>query len=126
MPTVLIVDDSLIDRELAGGLLSREGHWKIDFAGDGAEALARVEESLPDIVVTDLQMPNTNGLELTAAMRKRFPHVPVILVTAHGSESLAIEALNQGAASYVPKSQLADKLCGVVEQMLAMSRRARR
>ncbi|MHB8897827.1 MAG: ATP-binding protein [Thermoguttaceae bacterium] len=119
MTTVLVVDDSAIDRRLVGGLLSKTSDWAIEYAADGAEALATVRESIPDLVVTDLHMPRMDGLELVRAMRTHHPEVPVILMTAYGSEAFAVEALEQGAASYVPKSQLADKLCGTVREILA-------
>jgi CheY-like chemotaxis protein len=116
---VLVVDDSAIDRRLVGGLLGKASDWQIEYAADGAEALERAEKSLPDLIVTDLHMPQMDGLELVRAMRDRHPEVPVILMTAYGSEAFAVEALEQGAASYVPKSQLADKLCETVREILA-------
>lgn len=122
MTTVLVVDDSAIDRRLVGGLLGKASDWEIEYAADGAEALESVDQSIPDLVVTDLHMPRMDGLELVRAMRKQHPEVPVILMTAYGSEAFAVEALEQGAASYVPKSQLADKLCETVREILARAR----
>ena len=119
MTMVLVVDDSAIDRRLVGGLLGKASDWQIEYAADGAEALDHVEKSLPDLIVTDLHMPRMDGLELVRAIRDRHPAVPVILMTAYGSEAFAVEALEQGAASYVPKSQLADKLCETVREILA-------
>lgn len=119
MTMVLVVDDSAIDRRLVGGLLGKASDWRIEYAADGAEALDHVGKSLPDLIVTDLHMPRMDGLELVRAMRDRHPEVPVILMTAYGSEAFAVEALEQGAASYVPKSQLADKLCETVREILA-------
>ena len=119
MTTVLVVDDSAIDRRLVGGLLGKASDWQIEYAADGAEALEHATKSLPDLIVTDLHMPQMDGLELVRAMRERHPEVPVILMTAYGSEAFAVEALEQGAASYVPKSQLADKLCDTVREILA-------
>jgi CheY-like chemotaxis protein len=119
MTTVLVVDDSAIDRRLVGGLLGKAADWDIEYAADGAEALEQSAASLPDLIVTDLHMPRMDGLELVRAMRERHPEVPVLLMTAYGSEAFAVEALEQGAASYVPKSQLADKLCDTVREILA-------
>jgi CheY-like chemotaxis protein/anti-sigma regulatory factor (Ser/Thr protein kinase) len=116
---VLVVDDSAIDRRLVGGLLGKGSDWQIQYAADGAEALEHVEKLLPDLIVTDLHMPRMDGLELVRAMREHHAQVPVILMTAYGSEAFAVEALEQGAASYVPKSQLADKLCETVREILA-------
>jgi CheY-like chemotaxis protein len=122
MTSVLVVDDSGVDRALVGELLGKEPHWKIAYAENGAAALARMKESPPDIVVTDLKMPEMDGLEFVTAARDLHPDVPVILMTAHGSESLALEALERGAASYVPKSQLVDTLLASVKQVLSLAR----
>ena len=76
---------------------------------------------MPDVVLTDLQMPQMDGLELVATVHADYPGLPMILMTAHGSESLAVEALKSGAASYVPKSQLADILRSTVREVLALT-----
>lgn len=122
MTTVLVVDDSRVDRRLVGGLLSKHPQWKIEYATDGDEALERTKDSAPDLIVTDLQMPRMDGLELVRAIRDGHPDVPVVLMTAHGSEALAVETLEQGAASYVPKSQLAEKLLDTVEEILSRAK----
>ena len=122
MSKILIVDDSEVDRRLVGGLLTKGGDHDVDYAENGDSALSKVRAARPDLIVTDLQMPERDGLELTTAVRLHYPEVPVILVTAHGSESLAVEALEQGAASYVPKSQLADLLLETVDDVLSLSR----
>lgn len=118
MTTLLVVDDSAMDRALAGGLLGRHDDWTVTYATDGETALASVEENLPDLVLTDLQMPKMDGLQLVRRIRRDFPLVPVILMTAKGSEEIAVRALQQGAASYVPKRQLHDDLIETVERVL--------
>lgn len=122
MATILVVDDAEVDRRLINGLLGKHADWEILFAGNGNEALAMMGEKSPDLVVTDLQMPEMDGLELVAAARARYSDVPVVLMTAYGSEALAVEALERGAASYVPKSQLAGKLASTVDELLAMAK----
>lgn len=122
MATVLVVDDSAVDRKFVGGILGRDGKFKVEFAEDGSRALARMRESSPDLIVTDLQMPNRNGLELVAAVRMHHPTVPIILMTGHGSEDLAVEALHLGASNYVPKTQLGERLLESVEEALTLSR----
>lgn len=121
MPTVLVVDDSAMDRGLAGGLLAKDTDTTVTFATNGREALAAVESERPDVVVSDLQMPEMNGLELVEAMRAGFPSVPVILMTARGSEEIASEALRKGAAGYVPKVALAQNLRPAVQRLIADS-----
>jgi CheY-like chemotaxis protein/anti-sigma regulatory factor (Ser/Thr protein kinase) len=122
MATVLIVDDSPVDRRLAEGLLEKKPDFSFRYAADGAEALREIAQSPPDLVVTDLQMPVMNGLELVRNVRARFPLVPVILMTAQGSEEIAAQALASGAASYVPKGRLARDLVETVEMVLATAR----
>jgi CheY-like chemotaxis protein len=121
MPVAMVVDDSPVDRVLVQGLLKRDATLSVSLANDGADALARFAVQPPDVVVTDLQMPEMDGLQLVTALRIHYPNVPVVLITAHGSEELAIAALERGAASYVPKSQLNDRLLESVQQVLALA-----
>ena len=121
MPFVLLVDDSPVERKLLGGLMGKELDWIVEYAGSGTEALTSMQLSLPDLLVTDLIMPEMDGLQLVTEVRDRYPQVPVILITAHGSEALAVEALERGAASYVPKSQMSSKLMDTARQVLALS-----
>ena len=125
MTTVLVVDDSAGDRRLVGELLKSDGDLSVEYAVDGAEALQKMERAVPDLVVTDLMMPRVNGLELVAAVRSTYPPVPVILTTSRGSEEIAVQALQQGAASYVPKRVLAWELLSTVQGVLAVSYRQR-
>jgi CheY-like chemotaxis protein/anti-sigma regulatory factor (Ser/Thr protein kinase) len=116
--TVLIVDDSPMDRHLAGAIVQKMDGWKAAFAADGKEALAAIDRQRPDVVLTDMLMPEMDGLQLVQAVHLGHPLVPVILMTAHGSEDLAIRALQAGAASYVPKKSLARDLAETLEQIL--------
>jgi len=122
MPTVLVVDDSEVERRLVGGILEMRPEYRVAYAGDGAEALALVGQSQPDLIVTDLRMPKIDGLELVRTVRTEWPAVPVILVTGYDSASLALEALRQGAAGFVPKSQVPAMLAETVEDVLALTR----
>jgi CheY-like chemotaxis protein/anti-sigma regulatory factor (Ser/Thr protein kinase) len=122
MPSVLIVDDSPVERRLLCEYLRTHSEWRVYDAANGEEALARVAEASVDLVVTDLNMPVMDGLELVTAMRTHYPHIPVILITAYGSEALAVEALERGAAGYVPKSRLTEKLLPTMENVLALAR----
>ncbi len=125
MATFLVVDDSPVDRHVVGALLEKQPGWKAVFAEDGQQALDLLGRQTPDAVLTDLHMPGLNGLELVEAVKARFPQLPVILMTALGSEDLALVALQHGAASYVPKRNLARQLhvtlAGVLD--LAQARR---
>ena len=105
MPKVLVVDDNPVDRRLASKCVEGEGMQAV-FAENGREALEVIARELPDFVLTDLDMPEMNGLELVKATQKLYASIPVILMTAKGSEDIAAEALQAGAASYVAKRNL--------------------
>ena len=121
MSRILVVDDSPVERRVMGGLLAMNSDWTVEFAGDGAEALERCNTLEPDLVITDFNMPTMDGLQLLNKLKQRHPRVPVIIATAAGSEELAVTALEQGAASYVPKILLARDLGRVVDTVLSAS-----
>ena len=122
MTKILVVDDAAVDRRLAGGLLEKNCHVEVDFAENGRQGLQRVLDDPPDLVVTDLQMPEMDGLELVESIRAKRPGLPVVLMTGAGSEEIAVAALQRGAASYVPKSALSLDLAPTVMHVLAVSR----
>lgn len=123
MPTVLVVDDSAIDRRVAAECVKKCGA-DVLYAENGLEALTQIEQSNPDAVLTDLQMPEMDGLELVRKITESKQSVPVILMTAHGSEETAVEALKAGAASYVPKKNLVHELYHALKIVLAASEAA--
>ncbi len=122
MATVLVVDDSAVDRRRAGKLLEKECRVSVTSAANGREALDLLKGDLPDLVLTDMQMPEMDGLQLVEEIKSRHPSVPVILMTAHGSEELAVQALQKGAASYVPKRNLAKDLPETIESVLGVAK----
>jgi CheY-like chemotaxis protein len=119
MTLVLVVDDSAKDRRIAGGLLEKNLGWRTAYAVDGRDAVRQIAEELPDLILTDLQMPELDGLELVKYVKQNHPLIPTVLMTAQGSEAIAVQALEHGAASYVPKSQLHHDLCDTLESVLA-------
>ena len=121
MATILVVDDTAVDRRLAGGLLESSANLDICYAEHGKEALQQINMRIPDLVLTDLQMPEIDGLELVNTIGDKYPEVPVVLMTAHGSEVVAAQALANGAASFVPKTDLADNLVQTVMHVLVLA-----
>lgn len=119
MATILVVDDSATDRILAGGLLTKQADLKVIYAQDGEDALEQIDLHLPDAVVTDLQMPVMDGLQLTAEIKRQHPLIPVLLMTSRGSEEIAVQALQVGASHYVPKRTLAQGLVKTLRRVLA-------
>jgi CheY-like chemotaxis protein len=118
-PIVLVVDDSLVQRRVTSRLVEKDGLFEAIAVTNGREALHAIEKKRPDVVLTDLQMPEMNGLELVANIRSQYPLVPVILMTAEGSEEIAHQALRAGAASYVPKVTLARDLAETLMHVVA-------
>ena len=118
MTTILVVDDSTVDRKLATGLLMQESDWRVIEATDGDTAVAVIKAEAPDLIVTDLQMPGMTGLELISSIHKSHSHIPVILMTSKGNEEIAVEALQSGASSYVPKRVLAMTLVETARRVL--------
>jgi DNA-binding response OmpR family regulator len=101
MTKVLVVDDEPTIREIVVGYLEREGFKTLE-AADGNRARELIERDPPDLVVLDLMLPGTDGLELCRWIRSR-SRVPVIMLTARGEESDRIVGLELGADDYVTK-----------------------
>jgi DNA-binding response OmpR family regulator len=101
MPTVLVVDDEPIVREVVCSYLAREGYRTLE-AGDGDEARELLEHDRPALVVLDLMLPGTDGLELCRWIRTQ-SDLPVIMLTARGEEADRIVGLELGADDYVTK-----------------------
>ncbi|HRV43064.1 MAG TPA: sigma-54 dependent transcriptional regulator [Syntrophales bacterium] len=102
MSRVLIVDDELNMRLVLGAMLRKEG-YEVATAADGVEALALLAGGGADVVVTDLKMPNLDGLGLLERVRSLYPSVPVIIITAYGTVATAVDALKKGAFDYITK-----------------------
>ena len=126
MTTILVVDDSAVDRTYAAGLLAQDGDWEVIQAADGKQALLKVKNSAPDVIVTDLQMPEMSGLELIAEIHENHSHIPLIVMTSKGSEDIAIEALQAGISNYVPKRSLSTELAEMVQRVVASSQESRK
>lgn len=109
---ILVVEDDPGLRELGRMLLTAQG-YEVRCAGDGFEGLAALKQSLPDIIISDLSMPNMNGFEFLSVVRRRFPIIPVIVISGDFSgESLPGSVL---ADAFFPKggyhaNQLFDKI----------------
>jgi DNA-binding NtrC family response regulator len=103
MQTIWIIDDDASSRELLGRVLAARS-WKVEQLADGREALDRLAAGMaPDLVVSDIRMAEVGGLEVTEAVRRIAPEVPVILVTAFGNVDGAVEAIRRGAFDYISK-----------------------
>jgi DNA-binding NtrC family response regulator len=121
MGRILVVDDKELMRDSVAAILSRKGHTVIT-AADGSAALARIADKRPECVVTDLQMPGMNGLELLEGIRRIDAELPVVFMTAFGSVETAVEAMRKGAFDYVTKPFSGDELAISTERALEHAR----
>lgn len=121
MAKVLLVEDSPT-QAMEMTMLLEAAHHEVTHVANGQLGLEQLRQKSIDVVVTDLEMPEINGLELVESMRLDFSHIPTILVTGHGSEDLAAEALQRGAAGYVPKNQMTQSLNDTIIDVLGVIR----
>jgi len=124
VPRVLVVDDEPIVRDVVARYLNRDGHTVLE-AGDGETARALLEREQPELVVLDVMLPGTDGLELMRWIRAR-GDLPVILLTARGDESDRIVGLELGADDYITKPfsprELAARVRTVLRRALQINR----
>jgi adenylate cyclase len=99
---IVLADDNDAFREVTAQLLERAGH-RVVTAGDGREALLAVKEHKPDLVLLDIMMPQVNGMDALRQVREEDPLVGIVMVTAFGSEKIAVDALTAGADDYLIK-----------------------
>lgn len=123
MAKALVVDDVRADQRRIGGILERKTDLEVAYASNGKEALDAVARELPALVLTDIQMPEMDGLQLMETIRERHPGLPVILMTGSGSEAVAAQALRRGATSYVPKNAVPDELLLTVKNVRAATKK---
>ena len=118
---ILVVDDEESMCQYLSILLSKEG-YEVQTANSGAEALRAIETAPVDLVMTDIQMPGMDGIQLLKGVRAVDPATPVIIMTAYASEQSAIDAVNLGAFSYLQKHTKNDEIKIVVRNALQLKR----
>jgi DNA-binding NtrC family response regulator len=121
---ILIVDDELIMRESLGGWLERDGH-DIETAASGEEALAALKKTRFDILLVDIKMEGMSGLDVLKRVRETDPDVAVVMITAYGSISTAIEAMKNGAYEYLLKPFDPNELGVLIEKIMDHQAQAR-
>ncbi|TPV93913.1 MAG: sigma-54-dependent Fis family transcriptional regulator [Myxococcales bacterium FL481] len=117
-PAVLTVDDDANLRFTLGEILREQG-WRPIEAADASEALTHLDEA--DVVLSDLAMPGRDGLALLEQIRTRRHDLPVILLTAHGSERVAVDAIKRGAYDYLTKPFDLDELVHTVARAVEVA-----
>ena len=115
---LLLVDDEQLVRDELGGILRDEGYDVIT-GSDGEEGLALFRSEQPDMVITDIRMPKLDGLSVAMTIKEEAPHVPITVVTGHGTESMAIEALRAGVTDFLKKPVRLEDLSSALARMEA-------
>ncbi|MBN1355158.1 sigma-54-dependent Fis family transcriptional regulator [bacterium] len=118
-PKILVVDDETNMRRILAAFLTREG-FEVLTAGNGIEAGKIMNSDPAQIVITDLRMPGMDGLKLLELMNRRYPDVPVIMITAHGTVETAVEAMKRGAFDYISKPFEMDELRLIMSKAAAV------
>ncbi|HEX9883632.1 MAG TPA: sigma-54 dependent transcriptional regulator [Desulfobaccales bacterium] len=119
--TLLVVDDEPQILQVVSGILQDEG-FEVLTAPDGEAALKRVGEDAPDLVLLDIALPGMDGLEVLDRLKRQYPFLPVVMISAYGSVENAVKATRLGAYDFIEKPPHADKILLTVRNALEMAR----
>ena len=113
---ILLVDDSKTELHVLSELLTKKG-FQVRTAENGEEALRRLQEETPDLILMDVVMPGQNGFQLTRTITRdpRFTNVPVIICTSKNQETDRVWGMRQGARDYVVKPVNPDELLSKIK-----------
>ena len=117
MAKVFVVEDELVLAKNVCDKLRAHGH-KAEMRHNCADALAAVASIIPDVILLDIRLPDGDGLELLPKLREEAPSASVIVMTAHGNERIAVDAMKAGAFEYLTKPVDLDELKLVVDDRL--------
>ena len=121
-PSILVVDDELLIRDLLYDFFSGQG-WQVSIADSAEKALDILSAREIDVLLTDIKMPNMDGLALSSQVRDEYPELPVVLMTGYPSVDTAVSALRQRVTDYVIKpfniNQLYKLVAGAVKENAA-------
>ncbi len=116
-PKILIVDDEMILRESLAAWLERDGYY-VSAVASGEEALDLISKESFDIVFLDLKLEGMDGIEVLARIKEIDPEIPIVMITAYGSITTAVEAMKKGASDYLLKPFEPDELSMLIEKIL--------
>jgi DNA-binding NtrC family response regulator len=121
---ILIIDDEMIMRESLAGWLKRDGH-EVDSAASGEDAMQILQTSRFDILLVDIKMEGMSGLDVLRLVKESDPDVAVVMITAYGSISTAVDAMKKGAYDYLLKPFDPDALGVLIEKIIEHQARVR-
>ncbi len=115
---ILVIDDEAIVRVSCQRVLTPEG-FDVIVVPSGREAIDRLEKERFDLVLTDLKMPDMDGLEVLKTIKSRWPELIVIIITGYGTISTAVQAIKLGAFEYIEKPFTPEDILNIVKKALA-------
>ena len=115
---IMLVDDSRTIRNIQKNILSCLGHTDIVEAADGVEALKKIAESTPDLILLDWNMPNMDGLTLLKKVREQGMKMPIIMCTTEAEKTRVVQAIQAGASNYVVKPFSTETMAEKIDQTL--------
>lgn len=117
---IITVDDAVTMRKMISFTLKGAGHEVLE-AGDGVEAIGVLQQRTVDLIITDVNMPNMDGIELTRRLRSlpTYKRTPIILLTTESDVAKKMEGRNAGATGWIVKPFNQDQLLGIVSKVLA-------
>ena len=116
---ILLVDDSRTIRNIQKNVLKELGYENVSEAEDGVQALARLKEEIPDLMLVDWNMPNMDGITLIREVRKTNKFLPIIMCTTESEKSRVLEAVKAGVNNYIVKPFTVESLGEKINATLA-------
>jgi chemosensory pili system protein ChpA (sensor histidine kinase/response regulator) len=119
LPTVLVVDDSLTVRKVTSRLLAREG-YQVVTAKDGVDALEQMTEIVPDVILSDIEMPRMDGFELARNIRadERLVRIPIVMISSRTADKHRSHAAELGVNHFLGKPYQEEELLGLIAEFL--------
>jgi DNA-binding NarL/FixJ family response regulator len=120
MKTIVLIDDHQIVRDGVKGLLESSGQFRV--AGEGTnvdDGLVLLEQYHPDILVTDISLANSSGIDLTRSARARYPNLPILILSMHETEEHINDSLQAGANGYLLKDCTREEMLSAIEKIIA-------
>jgi two-component system chemotaxis response regulator CheY len=115
---ILLVDDAAFMRMMIRDILVKNGYTVCGEAENGAVAVAKYKELLPDLVIMDITMPELDGISALKQIKGEFPSSKVVMCSAMGQESYVVDAIKSGAADFIVKPFQADRIISTVQKVL--------
>ena len=114
MPSILIVEDHKIVAEVLAGILRRSGKFEVaGMVHTAKDALERLSGQGVDLVLVDVSLPDTNGIELVAMIHEKYPHIPSLVISGHNTSLYVNRSLEAGARGYIVKDDIHDIVEGI-------------